>query len=84
MNPTLGIFPSYNIFLNLDILLKNNEIILFKCGSFEITKDLLRIFNNNKVKVIDKLNFKKLYEENTSEEVREYLHNNYEEFTENK
>lgn len=36
-----------------------------------------------KIEVIDNINFNKLYEDNTNEKVREYIHNNYEEIADN-
>lgn len=83
LNAVLGIFPTYFLNLQIDILLNNKDQFSLECNTFEQVPELLKILNMNKVEVIDKFNLHDLYKSKTHDEVSEYLHTNYEDIIEN-
>jgi len=83
LNAVLGVFPTYFLSLQIDILMNNNENFSLECNTFEEIPKLLKIFNMNKIEVIDKFNLNNLYKDMTTYEASEYLHTNYDDIIKN-
>ncbi len=77
LNAVLGVFPTYFYYLELNILLKNNERFILECNAFEEIPELIKILTINNIEFIDKFNLSDILNSIPEHEFNEYLHNNF-------